>query len=236
MDIQARQAPKSTVLGTTKLTGMDWVQANLGKIIRISVIALAAILLIAIAVVVYHHRSNAAESAFGAAMSTYSTPIPDGSQPIPPGMKTFSSAAERAKVSNPQFAAVASKYGSTEAGENALYFSGLTAAEMGQNGQAETDLKKAAHVRNGNIASLAKLALANLYAQSSRTSDAVKLFQELIAKPTSAVPAGTAQLQLAAMYETTNPAEANKIYATLKDKDKTGAAGEIAAQKLGGTK
>ena len=36
------------------------------------------------------------------------------------------------------------------------------------------------------------------------------------------------------MYETTRPDEAKKIYAELKDKDKTGAAGQIAAAKLAG--
>ena len=50
-------------------------------------------------------------------------------------------------------------------------------------------------------------------------------------KPTSTVPADAAQLQLAGLYEKTNPAEANKIYALLKGSKS--AAGQIAAQKLG---
>ena len=55
-------------------------------------------------------------------------------------------------------------------------------------------------------------------------------YNQLIAKPTSTVPADAAQLQLAALYEKTNPAEANKIYAQLKSSKS--AAGQIAAQKL----
>ncbi len=66
------------------------------------------------------------------------------------------------------------------------------------------------------LASLAKLALANLYQQLNRSSEAVVLYNQLIAKPTSTVPADAARLQLAALYEKTNPAEANKIYAQLK--------------------
>jgi len=54
--------------------------------------------------------------------------------------------------------------------------------------------------------------------------------QQLIAKPTSTVPADAAKLQLAALYEKTNPAEANRIYAQLKSSKS--AAGQIAAQKL----
>ena len=49
------------------------------------------------------------------------------------------------------------------------------------------------------------------------------------------VPAATGQLQLAQLYDANNkPAEANKIYAQLKAKDQTTAAGQIAAQKLAG--
>ena len=61
-------------------------------------------------------------------------------------------------------------------------------------------------------------------------SQAVVLYNQLIAKPTNTVPADAARLQLAALYEKTNPAEANKIYAQLKSSKS--AAGQIAAQKL----
>jgi hypothetical protein len=74
------------------------------------------------------------------------------------------------------------------------------------------------------------LALANLYQQTNRSSQAVVLLQQLIAKPTNTVPADAAKLQLAALYEKTNPAEANKLYAQLKSSKS--AAGQIAAQKL----
>ena len=97
-------------------------------------------------------------------------------------------------------------------------------------GQAETHLKKVADGHDAALASLAKLALANLYQQLNRNSEAVVLYNQLIAKPTNTVPADAARLQLASLYEKTNPAEANKIYAQLKT-SKT-AAGQIAAQKL----
>jgi hypothetical protein len=68
--------------------------------------------------------------------------------------------------------------------------------------------------------------------QTGKNQQAIDLFKELIAKPTDTVPASAAQLQLAEIYEKTDPIEARKIYAVLKDKDKTTAAGQIAAQKL----
>ena len=179
-------------------------------------------------------EAAAADDAFGVAINLFVTPIAQAGQQIPPGTKTFANAGERAKAANPLFLDVANKYGFTPSGHNALYFAGLTYADMSQNAQAETYLNKAVSAGNANTSSLAKLALANLYAQTGRSADAIKLLQDLVKKPTTAVPYGTAQLNLAALYQATDPAQAHAIYSVLKDKDKTTAAGEIAAQKLAG--
>ena len=237
MDISTRNALKhEDAFARTTLSGFDWVQANRARVIRLAVLVLAVIVAIIVAAAVYSHRSAAADNALSMALGTYGTPIADPAQPVPPGVKTYANAADRANAANPQFVDVARHYGSLEAGENALYFSGLTYAEMGQNSQAEDALRKAAGVRNHNIAALAKLALANLLAQSGHSDEAIKLLQQLTANPTITVPASTAQLQLAAVYQTTNPTAANKIYTSLKDKDKTTAAGTIAASRLAGGK
>jgi tetratricopeptide (TPR) repeat protein len=234
VDTQTRHALKSDPLVQATASGANWLQNNREKAIRLTLIALAVIVVVVIAVVVYSFRSAAAENAFGTAMDTFNTPIAVASQPAPPGTKTFASAAERAKAANPLFLDVTNRYGMTSAGHNALYFAGLTYEDMNQTAQAETYLKKAVSAGNANIASLSKLALANLYTQTSRTPEAIKLLQDLAAHPTAAVPSGTSQLTLASIYKTTDPAKAHEIYATLKEKDKTTAAGEIASQALEG--
>jgi tetratricopeptide (TPR) repeat protein len=236
VDAQTRTALKKDdpFVHTTQL-GLDWVAANRGKALRF-VIALAVLIaLIVVAIVVYQQRSQAASNAFGNAAGVYSTPIADPAQPLPPGMKSFPSAAERAKAANPLFADVAKRYGSTGAGHKALYFEGLTDAEMGNTAAAESTLRKAGDLHDADVASLAKLALANLLAQHGGTSEAIRLYQELIKNPTATVPAATAQLQLAEFYENSNnQAEANKIYAQVKAKYPATAAGQIASQKLAG--
>lgn len=215
--------------------GLDWVAENRAKALRIAIGVLVVIALAVAAVIVYQQRSTAAANAFGSAVSLYSTPIADPAQPVPPGVKTYATAADRAKAANPLFEDVANRYSSTKAGHNALYFAGLTAGEMGNTTGAEASFRKAGDLHDANIASLAHLALANLLTQHGQTSDAIKLYQDLINHPSSTVPAATAQLQLAQLYEANNqPAEANKIYALLKAKDPTTAAGQIAAQKLAG--
>jgi tetratricopeptide (TPR) repeat protein len=230
VDTQTRHALKHDRLIDATRTSVDWFGEHRSKVIQASLAAVFLIAVVVASLVVYNKRSAAADLAFGEAMDTYNTPLAQAGQPAPPGEKTFPSAAARAKLANQQFVQLGNRYGFFEAGKTAEYFAGLTAIDMGQSGQAETYLKKVAGGHDAALASLAKLALANLYQQLNRSSEAVVLYNQLIAKPTNTVPADAARLQLASLYEKTNPAEANKIYAQLKT-SKT-AAGQIAAQKL----
>ena len=218
--------------------GLEMAQENRKQAIVTVVVAVVLILAIVGGYGIYQHRTNAASTAFGAAMSVYQTPIAQPGQAVPPGVKTFADAKTRAAEANRQFLAVADQYGSTEPGKLARYFAGLTYMEEGQNGSAEDTLKKVAGSFNGDVSSLAKLALAQLYQQTGRDADAKPLFDELAKADKTTVPSGLAMIQQAEMYESEGKtAEANKIYAQLKDKDKDakgqpGPAGEIAAQKL----
>jgi TolA-binding protein len=236
LDAQTRSAlKKDDVFIHSTQVGLDWIAENRSKAIRIVVAVLVVIALIVVGVILYQQHSEAAANAFGRAATVYATPLANAGQPMPPGVKTFPTAADRAKAANPLFGDAAKRYSHTTAGHNALYFAGLTAAEIGNIAEAQADFKKASEFHEGDIASLARLALANLAAQHGQTSEAIQQYQELIKHPTTTVPAATAQLQLAALYEANhNTAEANKIYALLKAKDTTTAAGQIAAQKLAG--
>ena len=230
MDTQTRHALKQDRLVEATRTSVDWFADHRSKVIQASVAAIVLIAVAIAALIIYNKRASAASLAFGEAMDTYNTPLAQAGQPAPPGEKTFPSAAARAKSANQQFVQLANQYGFFEAGKTAEYFAGLTSIDMNQPGPAETSLKKVADGHDAALASLAKMALANLYQQLNRNSEAVVLYNQLIAKPTNTVPADAARLQLASLYEKTNPAEANKIYAQLKS-SKT-AAGQIAAQKL----
>jgi predicted negative regulator of RcsB-dependent stress response len=84
------------------------------------------------------------------------------------------------------------------------------------------------------LANLAKLALAGLYHQMNRDPEAVNLYNALAAKPSETVPTAVAQLDLADLYaEQGKTDQARKLWANVKDADKDGMAGAIAAQKLG---
>ncbi len=159
-------------------------------------------------------------------------------QPVPPGMKSFPTAAARAAQANTEFQQVAKQYGLTPDGKLAKYFVGITYMEEGQNGPAEDALKPVASSWNSGLAALGKMALAQIYAQTNRVPQAIDLYNELAKGKADTVPAGLAQLQLAELYESQGKTEqARQIYAEIKDKDKNskgkpGAAAEIATEKL----
>jgi tetratricopeptide (TPR) repeat protein len=236
VDQQTKQALKHDQFIDTTHQGLEWASENRHSVIIAGSIALALLVIVVGSLVFYNNRSNAASVAFGAAMQEYQTPLAEPGQPVPPGVKTYPTVTERAKAANKLFMATADKYGMTPDGKTARYFGGLTYIESGNNGAAESTLKEVAGGWNSQLASLAKLSLANLYRQTGRDAQAIDLYNELTAKPTTSVSAGLAQLQLAELYENQGkPEDAKKIYAKLKDKDANSAAGQLAAQKLNPT-
>jgi predicted negative regulator of RcsB-dependent stress response len=149
----------------------------------------------------------------------------------------YTTAGDRAKAANQQFVAVARQYGWLSEGSKAHYFAGVTYEELNQTAPAETELKAAAGAwswGDRNLANLAKLALAGLYHQMDRDAEAIDIYNALAAKPSETVPTAVAQLDLADLYAAEGKIEqARKLWAKVKDADKDGMAGSIAAQKLG---
>jgi tetratricopeptide (TPR) repeat protein len=233
VDQQTKTALKHDQFVDTTTHGIEWASQHRRSVITSSLILLGVVLIAVGGFVFYNNRSHAASVAFGDAIASYQAPIAQSGQPIPVGMKTYNSTTERAKAANALFLAAADKYGMTPAGRNALYFAGLTYVEAGENASAESTLKKVGDSWDSDLASLGKLALAQLYRQTGRGPQAIEIYNQLTAKPTTTVPAGLAQIQLAELYEDQHqPDAAKKIYAQLKDKDAKGAAGTLAAQKL----
>jgi tetratricopeptide (TPR) repeat protein len=236
VDQQTRAALKQDKFVSTTTHGLEWARENRQSLIANGAVVLGVVLVAIVSVLVYNSRSEAASVAFGAAMQAYQTPLAQAGQAVPPGVNTYPSIVERAKAANALFLGVADKYGMTPDGRNALYFAGLTYVEAGQNQQAEDTLKKVSGSWDSSMAALGKFALAQLYRNTGRDPQAIDLYNQLIAKSASTVPSGLAQLQLADLYQAEGKTDdARKIYASLKDKDPKGVAGQTAAGKLNPT-
>ena len=232
VDTQTRHALKQDKFVNVTTSGLEWVGEHRSNVIAWAVGVVLAVAIVVVSFILYQKRDAAANQLLGQAMDIYETPLTQPNQPAEPGLKTYATSVDRAKAAYPLFSQTADQYGWMGAGQMARYFAGLSELDMGQKSQGEADLEKATHASNSNLAALAKVALANLYAQTGRNSQAVSMLQDVIAHPTTTVPKSSAQLQLAQLYETTQPQEARRLYAEIKDQDKQSDAAQIATQKL----
>jgi tetratricopeptide (TPR) repeat protein len=231
VDTRTRHALKKDKFAQAAASSASWISGHREGVTRWVVSAGVVVVLCLAALVYWSVRSSAAALALGAALDVYDTPL---AQPgAPPEAGVYTTSAARAKEANREFVAVAHNFGWLPEGAQARYFAGVTYEELGANGNAETELKSAAGSWNHNLSNLAKLALAGLYHQTNRDSEAVQLYNELTAKPSDTVSAGVAQLDLADLYASEGKQDqARAIWAKVKDADKDGVAGSIAAQKL----
>jgi predicted negative regulator of RcsB-dependent stress response len=233
VDTQTRHALKNDKFAQVAANSASWVGEHRSSVVRWIVIGVVALVVVVGGLLTWNFRSSAAADALGAAMDIYTAPLQLPGEP--PQSGTYKTAAERAKAANAEFAAVADKYGWMEQGQMARYFVGVTDQEMGQNAQAETALQAVAGSWNRNLANLAKVALASLDHQTGRDSQAIDLYNQIIAKPSTTVPANVAQLDLADLYAAEGKRDqARALWAKVQDSDKQGAAGEIAQEKLQG--
>jgi predicted negative regulator of RcsB-dependent stress response len=233
MDTQTRHALKKDKFAQATASSVSWVSGHRSGVVRWAISGVVVLALLVGALIFWNVRSGAADTALGAALDIYDAPLATPGAPKENGV--YATAADRSKAANKLFAGVAAQYGWLPQGAKAHYFTGITDQEMGQTAAAESELKTAAGSWDKNLANLAKLALASIYHQTGRDSQAIDTYNALVAKPSATVPAGLAQLDLADLYAAAGKQDqARKLWAQVKDSDKDGAAGSIAAQKLSG--
>jgi len=177
VDQQTRQALKHDQFVDTTAHGLEWASENRRSLVVTGSIILALILVIVGSYFVYQRRSEQASVAFGEAMQAYQTPLAQPGQAVPPGVKTFPSAADRAKAANALFLSVADKYGMTPNGKLSL---AQLYRQTGRDAQAidlynELTAKPATTVPAG----LAQLQLAELYENEGKPDAAKKIYAQL---------------------------------------------------------
>lgn len=167
------------------------------------------------------------------AVRTLNTPVRPPNMPAEAEAPSFASSAERATAAHKQFQAIVDKYPHTHAAEFARYFLALTSASLGDNASAERDLQKVVSSADGDVAALAKMALASVYRNTGRNKQAVDIYKQLAAKPTSTVGKVTAQIELAATYQSDNQRlEAKRIYEIIQKENPSTEAAQLATTKL----
>ncbi len=205
-----------------------WSEEHKTKLI---VIVVAVVVIAAIAFGGWYYINTQDEKASGelsTAVRTFETPVRPAGVPAQPGYDSFASTQERATTARKQFQAIADNYPHTRTADMARYFVGLASSQLGDNAAAERSLQETASSSNADLAALGKFALASVYRAENKNTQAVDLYKQLIDKPTIVVSKATAQLELAAFYESQKkPDEAKRIYDQV---EKENPASEAASQ------
>jgi tetratricopeptide (TPR) repeat protein len=231
VDTQTRHALKKDKFAQAAASSASWVGEHRSGVMR-WVISLGVVVVLGVAALVWWNvRTTAADLALGQAIDLYNAPLAQPGEPPEKGIYTTASA--RATEANREFVAVAHDFRWLPEASKAHYFAGVTYSELGQNAQAEAELKAAAGSTSRNLANLARYALAGVYHQMNRDPEAIDLYNALIAKPSETVPASEAQLALADLYVAEGKQEqARVLWAKIRDVNKDSAAATIAQQKL----
>jgi hypothetical protein len=111
---------------------------------------------------------------------------------------------------------VSQRYPRTRPGQRARYFAALSLEQLGRNDDAIKALGQLESSGSDDLAAVARFELARVYDRTGKGDEAVKLYQQLIAKPAVLAPKPLVMLALAGHYRKTNPAEAAKLYNQIK--------------------
>ena len=202
---------------------------------KLALLGGAILLVIAVAaglwLYVRSQQAQAGES-FARALATFHAPVIPAPPANNPNMEFFKTGEEKYTAALEQFTEIAEGFSWYAQGEMAQYYAALCQRELGKLPEAEQDLVSIAGGGNRDLAGLAKVALAGIYAQTGREEEAEKLYEEMGNDPTRTVPKATAQLALAELYQKTRPEQAVNLYQQIVDDYPGTRVSELATQRL----
>jgi predicted negative regulator of RcsB-dependent stress response len=153
------------------------------------------------------------QDALGKALEAQDAPVGQA----PPGSAiSFPTQEAKDKEAVKRFSEVAAKYSGSDEGYIAEYYLGAIAADNGKYSDAEKRFADVADSAGKRYASLAKLALGQIYFAEGKSDQGEKLLRSLIAEPTVFVSREQATIALARVLGPTKPAEAKKLLDPLR--------------------
>ena len=237
MRAEVRHQLKQDRFAVATAETVSWAMEHRKVLTTVGIIAGVVVAVVLAGYYYLQQQNQAASLAMAAAFRTYDAPIVPAGTPPQPGLSAmYNSATERAKAAQPLFQKVVQNYPHTRNAEIARYFVALTELDLGNSAAAEKQLQDLSGGHNQDLASLAKFALANQYRNSGRDAQAIELYKQLAAHPTSSVSKAQAQLGLAEAYSAKQPDEARKLYQQIQKENPTSPAAEMAASQLSALK
>ena len=213
MDRQTRKDLKTDKFAEDVFDVFGWASAHKTEVVRYGA-ALIALVLIVVGVT-YYRRSQATTREEALAQALRVDEATTGTA-IEPTSLHFDTEAEKAKARMQAFTELSTKYNGTQEGAIADMYLASYAVDAGNQDEAERRYKRAVADGPNAYASLARIALSQIYISEGKTADAEKVLREAIDKPSATVSKEQAQLALGEMLSSSNPTEAHKLLDPLR--------------------
>jgi predicted negative regulator of RcsB-dependent stress response len=221
VDRHTRKNLKTDKFALEVTHGFEWITEHKTIAIRYGSIA-AAVIVVVLGVYLYiRHQATAREDALAAAIKIDNASVGQPNPQAPAGALNYPTldAKETARIK--AFSDLAAKYPGTQEGSIAEMYLASDAGDKGNTAEAEKRYKNVMDTGPTPYASLARLALAQVYQGEGKTADAEKLLREAINHPTITVSKEDATIQLALLLAKTNPEEARKMLEPLRTSPRT---------------
>ena len=192
---------------------VEFFQEHRRQIIRYGSIVLAVLVLLAAGMWYRRHQRAVRQEALNAALAIYNAPVGQTGNPFLPG---YPSEEEKNKAALKAFSDLVARYSGSDEALIATYYLGTMAADRGDLAEAEKRLRQVAESRHPQYASLAKVALADIYRALGKIAEGEKLLRSLIEKPTDFVSREHATILLAELIKDSRPEEARKLLEPLR--------------------
>lgn len=192
----------------------DFLTEHSAEAKRYGAIALAVIL-IAVGTYLYmRHQAGVREEALSQAFRLDDATV--GNAPQQPGGLHFQTEDQKDKARVKAFSDLAAKYHGTQEGAIAALYLASDVADKGNLAEAERRYKDVMDSAPKAYSSMARMALAHVYAAEGKIAEAEKLLRSAVANPTVTVSKEDATIQLALFLAKKNPDEARKLLEPLR--------------------
>ena len=213
MDKHTRKELKSDKFAQEVQHSVEFVSGHRRMLLQWGAPALAVALIAAGVFYYLNYQHNARQEALHEAMRVQNAQVgPSQSQYV----IAFPTAEARNAAVLKAWRDLAAKYPGSDEGRIAEYFLGTTAADSGNMADAEKHFKASIDSGDGPYASIAKLALAQVYGGEGKVKEGAALLQSVIDKPTVLVSKETATLALADLLKKTDLQRAKKLVEPLR--------------------
>jgi predicted negative regulator of RcsB-dependent stress response len=213
LDRQTRKELKTDKFAEDVFDVFGWASAHKTEVVRYGAVAIAVVL-IAVGVTYYNRsQATAREEALSQALRVEDATT---GATVEATSRHFDTDAEKTKAKMQAFTDLSAKYSGTQEGAIADMFLASYAVDSGNQDEAERRYKRAVDNGPNAYASLARIALSQIYISEGKTADAEKVLRDAIAHPSATVSKEQAQLALGELLSKSNPTEAHALLDPLR--------------------